>query len=345
MPAMQKIFMLVLALIFIALLILPGCRQSNRPSLLIYSPHGMELLEAFQKKFEAAHPEVDVRYLDMGSQQIYDRVKLEQANPQADIWWGAAGTTFDKAANDGLLLPYRPSWADKVDNNARDSQDRWYATFQTPEVIVYNKAAIKSEDAPKDWDDLLAAKWQGKLIIRDPLFSDTMRTIFGAMILRQWGKENGPAGGYDWLRKLDANTKEYAVDGTVLIQKLARQEGLITIWDLPDVALPINRYNLPLAFRVPAGGAPTVIDGIAIIKGTRQPQLAREFYEFVTTEDSLLIAARDFYHPPARLDIDRSKLPSWLNAIDIKPMPLDQNIYRAQIQDWMLYWDSHIRNH
>jgi iron(III) transport system substrate-binding protein len=341
---MQNVLVLALVLLFGSSLFLIACKQDSRPTLLVYSPHGVDLLDAFKKRFEAARPGVQIQFLDMGSQEIYDRVKLEQANPQADIWWGAAAPTFDKAAAEGLLEPYRPTWAEKAEAQTRDSQDRWYGIYQTPEVIVYNKVAVKPEEVPKDWDEVLDPKWQGRLLIRDPLRSDTMRTIFGAMILRNWEKRNGPEGGYDWLKRLDANTKEYTVDGTQLVQKLARQEGLVSLWDLPDVAIAIYRYNLPLAFQMPSSGTPVVIDGIAIIKGTKQPELAREFYEFITNEESLLIAAKDYYHPPLRKDIDRSKFPEWLAGIEIKPLALDQELMRAHMDEWMLYWDSNIRN-
>ncbi len=320
------------------------CKKDSRPSLLIYSPHGTELLEVMKTRFEEKHPGVVVRFLDLSSQEIYDRVNLERANVQADIWWGASAITFSKAAEEDFFEPYHPTWAEKIPEIARDSQDRWYGTFQTPEVIVYNQVAVKQEDIPKDWDDLLDPKWKERLIIRDPVRSDTMRTIFGAMILRQWQTSQTPDAGYDWLRKLDANTREYTVDGTVLLQKLARQEGLISLWDLPDVASAINRQKLPLSFCIPSSGTPLVIDGIAIIKGTPQPKLAQEFYEFVTTEENLLLAARDFYHPPLRTDIDKAKLPEWLSKIEIKPMPVDQALYKTNIQDWMRYWDSQIRN-
>lgn len=333
-----------LLVIFFTFLSFANCKKDSRPSLLIYSPHGTELLEVMKARFEEKYPNITVRFLDLSSQEIYDRVKLERSNVQADIWWGASAITFSRAAEEGLFEPYRPSWADKIPENTYDSQDRWYGTFQTPEVIVYNQAAVQNEEIPKDWDDLLDTKWKGRLIIRDPVRSDTMRTIFGAMILRQWHVNQKPEAGYDWLRKLDANTREYTVDGTVLLQKLARQEGVVSLWDLPDVASAINRQKLPLAFCIPSSGTPLVIDGIAIIKGTPQLKLAQDFYEFVNTEENLLIAARDFYHPPLRTDIDKTKLPEWLSKIDIKPMPLDQELYKNNIQDWMRYWDSQIRN-
>ena len=48
----------------------------------VYSPHGKPILPDFEKLFEAVHPDVDVRWLDMGSQDVLDRVRSERANPQ-----------------------------------------------------------------------------------------------------------------------------------------------------------------------------------------------------------------------------------------------------------------------
>ena len=111
------------------------------------------------------------------------------------LWWGAAHTTFQTAAEENLLAAYRPTWADKVPAGSRDAQDRWYGTYQTPEVIVYNSDAVKPEDAPKDWDDVLDPKWRDKILIRNPNPSDSMRAIFGAMIWRFYKDTGSPEQG------------------------------------------------------------------------------------------------------------------------------------------------------
>ena len=46
-------------------------------------------------------------------------------------------------------------------------------------MLVYNSAAVPAAEAPQDWDDLLDPKWKGKILIRDPLASGTMRTVWG----------------------------------------------------------------------------------------------------------------------------------------------------------------------
>ena len=99
-----------------------------------------------------------------------------------------------------------------------------------------------------------------------------MRAIFGAMILRFYKDTGSPDGGYAWLRKLDANVHEYTADGTLLMQKLARREGLVTVWDMPDVRLFKEQKNLPVGYAVPASGTPVITDGIAIIRGAPNPE-------------------------------------------------------------------------
>ena len=142
---------------------------------------------------------------------------------------------------------------------------------------------MKAADAPKDWDDVLDPKWKGKVIIRDPLPSGSMRAIFGAMIVRGMGAAGTPDSGYAWLRRLDANTKEYALDPGVLYQKLGRQEGLISLYDMPDIASLRGRFNIPVQYVIPSSGTPVLVDAIAIVKGTKHADIAQKFYEFVTT--------------------------------------------------------------
>jgi len=321
-----------------------SCRPSaNNPHrLLIYTPHGQDLLRDFVNQYKQKYPEADVQFLDMGSREILERVRVERNRPQGDLWWGAAHTTFQTAADENLLAEFRPSWADKVPDSARDPQGRWFGTYETPQVIVYNTEAVSPTEAPHDWDDVLDPKWHDKVLIRSPYPSDTMRAIFGAMIWRSLKDTGSPDKGYEWLRKLDANVHEYTADGTLLMQKLARREGLISLWDMPDVRLSKEQKNFPVAYSLPASGTPVVTDGIAIIKGAQHEDEARRFYEFVTTPESLVYAAHKYYRIPARTDLDRAKLPAWMNE-PFTRMPLDWTLLRKQGDEWLRYWDTQIK--
>ena len=98
-----------------ALALLGACSGGDgRTVLTVYSPHGKDLLEFYEKGFEASHPTVDVQWVDMGSQEVLDRLRAEKANPQADLWFGAPSEIFGRAAGEGLLDPYTPTWAQQV---------------------------------------------------------------------------------------------------------------------------------------------------------------------------------------------------------------------------------------
>jgi iron(III) transport system substrate-binding protein len=326
---------------------LGSCVHDNRTVLTVYSPHGIDLLKFYETEFEKKYPAIDVQWVDMGSQEVLDRIRGEAVNPQADVWFGAPSESFERAAKAGLLAPYRPTWAADVPEDAHDPHDLWYGTYLTPEVIAYNGDAIPRDSAPQDWDDVVDPKWRGKVIIRDPIASGTMRAIFGAMIARSITETGSPQRGYNWLLRLDANTKEYVLNPTILYQKLKSREGLITLWDMPDVATMRDRVGIPIDYVIPRSGTPLLVDAIAIVRGTRHPKEARLYYEFVTSKQAQLQAARQFLRIPARTDISPDSLPAWIQTAmkQIKPMPVDQSLLAAHLNEWMRYWDSHIRNH
>lgn len=340
----MRLRVITLVFIFVLSSLFFSCRRPGVSvhRLTIYTPHGQDLLRDFVARYKQLNPEADVQYLDMGSQDILARLRVERNRPQADVWWGAAHTTFQTAAAENLLTPFRPTWADRVPASSRDDHDLWYGTYETPQVIVYNSEAINSSEAPRDWDDVLDPKWRDKVLIRNPNPSDTMRVIFGAMIWRFYKDTGSPDKGYDWLRRLDANVHEYTADGTLMMQKIVRREGLISLWDMPDVRLYKDQKGFPVDYTIPSSGTPVVTDGIAIVRGASNEAEAKKFYEFVTTPESLAYAAQKYYRIPVRTDLDRKLLPDWMNQ-PFTRLPIDWTVLQAQGSDWLRYWDTQIR--
>src|SRR5262245_12542164 len=127
------------------LLSLTACARDRRTPLVIYSPHGRDLLTLLSSRFEAQYPGVVVHWLDMGSQEVYDRLRSERANPQADVWFGGPTTIFARGVRDSLLAPFRPVWADAVAPHRRAAGDFYFSAYLTPAVIVYAAEALQPD--------------------------------------------------------------------------------------------------------------------------------------------------------------------------------------------------------
>ena len=98
---------------------------------------------------------------------------------------------------------------------------------------------------------MLDPRWKGKVLIREPLASGTMRAIFGMICSPIDPGDGQPRPGLRVAPPPRCADKEYVVNPTLLLEKLARREGLLTMWDLPDVLLE-RRRGLPLTLRLPA---------------------------------------------------------------------------------------------
>ena len=314
--------------------------------LTVYSPHGKELLDHYALGFEKANPGVDVQWLDMGSQDVLDRLRGEKENPQADIWFGAPTEIFERAGKEGLLQKYEPTWKSALAPSAQDENGLWFGTYLTPEVIAYNSDKVDSASAPRDWPDVLDLKWKGHVVIRDPVASGTMRAIFGAILQRSMEMTKTTDSGWSFLRQLDANTKEYTINPALLYEKLKRGDGWITLYNMPDIATLEQRTGAPVKYIVPSSGTPLLVDAIAIVKGTKQQDLAQKYIEFVMTPEALKFAADSLQRIPARTDIADSLLPKWIRdaRVQIRPMGLDRHLMADSLNSWMQTWDSKVRN-
>lgn len=321
---------------------LSGCQGDGRTPLVLYSPHGRDLLSLFEEEFEKIEPTVDVRWVDMGSQEVYDRIRFERANPQADVWFGGPATILARGAEAGLLEAYRPPWADAVTGGHPD--DLYFSLYRTPPIVVYNETAVSAEDAPRDWDDLLDPKWQGEVLIRDPLASGTMRTIFGMILARSVAETGSPEQGFDWLRRLDAQTKEYVHNPALLHLKMERQEGLVTCWELTDILFQRQR-GAPLGYHFPTSGSPVIEDSVGLVKNGPQPEAARRFLDWVGSIEAQELAAEKVYRLPARTDLPPEELPAWAReAMDaLVVAEVDWQLIEDKGAEWMNRWDREVR--
>lgn len=309
--------------------------------LIIYTGRDEGMVEEIIAKFNEKYPDITVEFMTMGAQQILERARGEKANPQGDFWWGGTQSAMMVAADEDLLLPWTPSFESAIDPLHRDAQNRWIGEMLLPEVIMINSDMISKEEGPQDWDELLDPKWKDKILIRGVLASGTMRTIYSSMIFRQGA--DTPEKGYEWLAKLDANTKEYTQDPNALYLKLTRQEGSVSLWNLQDILLKKYTTDYPFDYIYPASGAPILVDAVGIINNAKNEENAKLFMEFLFDKDVMTDLSHNYYQIPTRTDIDLAAMPEWYTELDFKTFDIDWGVMAEKEAEWMEYWDTNVK--
>ncbi|MFG2060607.1 extracellular solute-binding protein [Micromonospora sp. NPDC048871] len=317
---------------------------SGAPSaekLVIYSARDKSVTDFVVEQFTTKNPEYKgkVEVLNMGAQEVLERVRAEKANPQASVWWGGTQQGLSAGAAEDLLAPWQPTFAAKMDERYKDAQGRWFGEILLPEVIMYNNKALTPQTAPQDWDDLIDPKWKDKIIIRDVAASGTMRSIYASMIQRLSPDGSNPQPGYDWLLKLDTNTVEYAANPADLYLKMSREQGVVSAWNLQDILLQANE-GMPFGYIMPTAGAPVLVDGVAAIKGGNTAG-AQKFLEFLFDDSLRATLAKDYFQIPA---VEIAEKPEWLAQLDLRPMNVDWDVIGQKETEWITHWNAEIKD-
>jgi len=309
--------------------------------LVIYTGRDEAMVQKVIDQFNEKYPDIEVEFLTMGAQQILERLRGEKANPQADFWWGGTQSALIVGADEDLLHSWKPSFIDSIDAAHKDADGRWFGEMLLPEVIMINSDLLTKETGPQDWDDLLDPKWKDQILIRGVLASGTMRTIYSSMIVRQGA--DTPEKGYDWLLKLDANTKEYTQDPNALYLKMTRQEGSVSLWNLQDILLKKYTTDYPFDYIYPKSGAPILVDGVAVVNNAKNLENAKLFTEFIFEKGMVTQLAHDYYQIPTRSDIDKAAMPEWYKELDLKTFDIDWQLMTEKEAEWMEHWDNNIK--
>lgn len=325
-------------------LALAACAGDGRTPLVVYSPHGRDLLQLVEAEFERRNPAIDFRFLDMGSQEVYDRVRSERANPQADVWFGGPDSIFARAAAEGLLAPYRPSWAEAVPEASRAPGELYFGTYRTIPVLVWNAKLVADAEAPADWDDLLSPRFAGRVLIRDPMASGVLRTVFAYYVAAAVAETGSADAGFERLARLDAVTKEYVANPALLFEKLARGEGEVTIWELTDVLLHRAEGD-PIGYAFPRSGSPVIDDSVALVERAPHRAAAVEFLDWIGGAEAQRLAAERVFRLPARDDLPVDRLPEWARETLARLTVADYDAALAAERgaEWMARWDSTVR--
>ena len=269
----------------------------------------------------------DVELLGAGGSELAERLRAEKNNPQADVIMGLVQTAMYQLEDEGLLLQYTPSWAEGLPEAYKDPNGYFYSFWQTPIIIGYNPDFVTNP--PTSWQDLVKDEYAGLYTIGNTS-SQTVRTYIIGMLWPYYDESAGDISeeGWDFLRTLYANAYALPADSNS------------DVWELfKNGTLPINlnwfggsksksaAYEVPIEYVTPAEGTPVVAEGIGIVAGTDQEEMAKAFIEWWGSPENMAAYANEFGQAPAHPDAI---------AMCDDSVRADAEMFTAQNIDWQV---------
>jgi iron(III) transport system substrate-binding protein len=154
-------------------------------------------------------------------------------------------------------------------------------------VLTYNSTKVKPEDAPKKWTDLLDPKWKGKVSTGHPGFSGYVGTWVLSMKMKY---------GWDYFEKLEKNKPQIGRSINDTVTMLNAGERQVAAGADGSTLYSAGRGN-PLAIVYPEDDAILIIAPSAILKGTRHPNAAKLFMEFLYSIEASQVDVKHFAAP------------------------------------------------
>ena len=221
--------------------------------------------------------------------EVFAQLKAEAANPKADVWYGGTHDPHLQAANEGLLQPYLSAnmkdqygWsADLLGKSGNQVAGIYRITLG----FGYNRdlLAKKKLAAPLCWSDLIKPEFKGDIETSNPATSGTAYTIL-ATLVQMMGEDKA----FDYLRSLNKNVNRYTTSGTAQRQSVSRGESLIGVTFL-DEFIPEQYVNAPIEIVLPCEGTGYSVGAMSIVKGARNLDDAKKFYDWALTADAQTI--------------------------------------------------------
>jgi iron(III) transport system substrate-binding protein len=246
-----------------------------------------EMVTAFERATN-----VKVAMTRKSAGETYAQIKAEAANPRADIWWGGTGDPHQQAAEEDLTLEYKSPMLSQLQDwavrYAEASKFRTVGIYSGALGFGFNTDLMKKKGGaePKCWADLLDPRFQDEVQVADPNSSGTSWTML-ATIVQIMGEDNG----FDYLKKLHKNVNQYTKSGAAPATAVSQGETLIGITFMHDM-VTFAVQGAPIKVVAPCEGTGYEIGAMSIIKGAKNLEAARKWYDWALTPDAQALAAK-----------------------------------------------------
>ncbi|TAJ25507.1 MAG: extracellular solute-binding protein [Reyranella sp.] len=234
---------------------------------------------------------IKVNVVRTTAQVAYQRLLQDIKNNQTicDVFSSTDVGHYVRLKAEGRFDKYIPEASSKIVPTFQnfDPDGFYHTTSAGLVVLTYNTSKVKPEDAPKKWEDLLDIKWKGKVSIGHPGFSGYVGT---------WVLTMKKLYGWQYFEKLEKNKPQIGRSINDTVTALNAGERQVAAGADGSTLFSAARGN-PLAVTYPTDGSVLIIAPSGIMKGSKHPNAAKLFMEFLYSVEAAKINAKHFGIP------------------------------------------------
>lgn len=252
----------------------------------VYSALNESTNNEFFGAFKKAYPQVTVNVLPLAAAgELQTRIRAEKASPKADIFIGGSSEFHDPLGKEGLLEQYSSPNAKDIDAKFKDANGYWVGWYTGIFGFISNTSRLgEVPGKPATWDDLLDAKWKGKLILPDPTKTGGGYIFMATQIFRFGGGSAGETKAMDYMKKLHQNIAQYVPTSPGALT-LIDQGQFVGCPNWAHDILTEKSKNNPVDLTVPADTG-FEVGAISIMKGSKSLAAAKALVDWSLTKEA-----------------------------------------------------------
>ena len=247
------------------------------------------LVDAFKKKYPAIKP----AFYRGTSERVLQRATTEaKAGRFAVDVLTSAGFQVQLMKEAGLTQKFVPAEASAYDDGFKDPDGHWINVHSLLNTMAYNTELVRTADAPKKYEDLLAPRWKGRIGVnlQDPEWYVNLR--------RRLGKEKARA----FLSALAAQQPGLRDGHNITAQLLAAGEFHVVTNTYAHIVARIKGQGGPVQY-VFDEPVITYVHPAALAKAAPHPNAGKLLMSFILSTDGQRML-RDQGRIPGHRDID-----------------------------------------
>jgi iron(III) transport system substrate-binding protein len=345
MQTANRIVLSALGLMLPAMIGATSAKAADAGNLVVYCGVQEEWCRPMVDAFEKATG-VKVAMTRKSAGEVYAQVKAEASNPRGDIWWGGTGDPHLQAAEEGLSQDYTSPNNGQLNDWAirqwEQSKHRTIGIYAGALGFSYNTDLMKKKGGaePKCWADLADPRYKDDVQVADPNSSGTSYAML-ATIIQIMGEDKA----WDYYKRLHKNINQYTKSGAAPAVAVSKGETLIGITFMHD-GVVVALDGAPMKIVAPCEGTGYEIGSMSIIKGARNLENAKKWYDWALTADVQSIGPKAKVSYQVQSNKEAYSPPQAPKLADIKLINYDFAKYGSSAERTRLLskWDNDIKN-